>query len=80
MFAKLYETHLGQILVKADTDEESKPEVRFYFKPENLGVCSMAVSFDDTDEGWDKQESLFNTMNQEKALEVVNDVLSRLPI
>ena len=78
MFAKLYETHLGQILVKADADEESKPEVRFYFKPENLGVCSMAVSFDDTDEGWDKQESFFNTMSQEKAVEVVNDVLSKL--
>jgi hypothetical protein len=80
MFAKLYETHSGQILVKADSDEDSKPEVRFYFKPENLGVCSMAVSFADTDDGWDKQESFFNTMNQEKAVEAVNCALSKLPI
>lgn len=80
MFAKLYETHLGQILVKADSDEDSKPEVRFYFKPENLGVCSMVVSFADTDDGWDKQERFFNAMNQEKAVEAVNGVLSKLPI
>jgi len=31
MFAKLYETNVGQILIKADTDEDGCPEVRFYF-------------------------------------------------
>lgn len=80
MFAKLYETHLGQILVKADADEEGRPEVRFYFKPQTFGVCSMAVSFADTDDGWDKQESFFNAVSQEKAVEVVNGVLSELTI
>ena len=39
MFAKLYDTKYGQILVKKDQDpEEDADEIRFYFEPELLPV------------------------------------------
>lgn len=61
MFAKLFETEEhGQILVKMDTAEDaSGPEVREYFEPEGLGVCSVAFSWSDEDEDtqWEKAES-----------------------
>lgn len=74
-FAKLYETEqFGQILVKIDSsndDMESVPEVRIYFEPENLGVCSQAVKFENSDEGWDKAEARFLEITEEKAINLV---------
>mgnify|MGYP003656373983 FL=1 len=43
-FAKLYETRLGQILVKQD-DGENGAEVKIYFTHENLGVCSAGLNW-----------------------------------
>ena len=65
MFAKLYETagH-GQILVKMDSGDEG-PEIRFFFQPENLGVCSVAIGYEDDDEGWDKAEDAFSNIVDE---------------
>jgi len=71
MFAKLYETDVGQVLVKFDNDDESRPEVRFYFEPETLSVCSIAYAFKDNDTGWDKAESIFKDITEEKALNIV---------
>lgn len=47
MFAKLFDTDRGQILVKLDTDADDSdiPEIRFYVQPAGLGVCSLAISF-----------------------------------
>lgn len=58
-FAKLYSTDAGQILVKLDSGEDGAPEIRVFAKPEELGVCSVALQFDDSDEGWDKAEAAF---------------------
>ena len=38
VFAKLYETEVGQILVKIDEDD-CVPECRIFFQPEGFGVC-----------------------------------------
>ncbi|WP_426427357.1 hypothetical protein [Pseudomonas palmensis] len=44
-FAKLFEfTDIGQVLVKLD-DGDDGPEVRTYFVPDGLGVCSIAMTF-----------------------------------
>lgn len=57
MFAKLFDHEkYGQLLVKLDTDNEGDPEVRTYFKPKGLGVCSVAAGFKDDDEGWELAE------------------------
>lgn len=61
MFAKIFESeNYGQLLVKIDTSpEDSTPEVRYFFEPEGLGVCSIAYSFADTDLGWEQADALF---------------------
>jgi len=75
-FAKLYETDYGQILVKLDAcSETAVPEVRFYVKPPGLGVCSLALKFKDTDEGWDKAEEAFDKINEPRAVDAVREVM-----
>ena len=78
-FAKLYETEFGQILVKMDSDDDYCPEVRFYFKPKNLGVCSVAVQFKDTDDGWDRQENYFAEITSESASIMVAGAIEEMP-
>lgn len=69
-FCKLYEIEKGQILVKIDADNDGAPEVRFYAQPEGLGVCSFATLYDDTDEGWDRAEALFASVDEAMATTV----------
>jgi len=75
MFAKVYETEkYGQILAKidsAETDNESGAEVRFYFHPEGLGVCSVALFFPDTDKGWDGSDKFFLGLDREQCENIV---------
>ncbi len=79
-FAKLYETDVGQILVKLDANDDAKPAVQFYFKPEGLGVCATALVFKDDDNGWDKAEAAFADINESKAYIIVTDTLKQLDI
>ena len=77
-FAKLFETEkYGQILVKIDSSDDG-PEVRFYFQPENLGVCSIAHSFKDSDAGWLAAEKFFHKVDVEVAEENVKYISSNL--
>jgi hypothetical protein len=77
-FAKLYaDEKIGQILVKLDSCESSKPEVRFFFQPENLGVCSFSLGFEDSDEGWDAADAAFDKVTQESAVELVSKTLEK---
>lgn len=77
MFAKLYETEeTGQVLVKLD-DGEKGPEIRYYFVPEGLGVCTMALEFTDDDKGtaWDKADTAFEKVNEEQALKLAKEMM-----
>ena len=79
-FAKLHETEkYGQILVKLDSGDEG-PETQFFFTPsEMLGVCSMAIKFEDTEEGWDKAEVTFETFSDEaKAIQAVAPTFEKM--
>lgn len=68
-FCKLYETEeLGQILVKLDRGESDKPEVRYYSEPEGLGVCSTAHCFPDTEDGWNRAEQMFASVEEPAAV------------
>lgn len=75
MFAKLYDTEEhGQILVKLDqseSDDHSGPEIRYYFEPEGLGVCSIAINAVDTDKGWEAAERIFTETTEERATATV---------
>ena len=79
-FAKLFESkEYGQILMVLDTGDEAQPEVRFSFMPENLGVCSVALKFEDTDAGWEEAEKAFTKFDSnEKALEAVRPTIDKM--
>ena len=82
MFAKIYETDLGQVLVKKDTnDDNSNPEIRFYFEPKGLGVCNIALSMkDDSEESWVAMDKLFDRATKEKAYDMVKNAIDELQL
>lgn len=70
-FAELFDTELGQVVVLHQLREEG-PEVRVFWVPEGLGVCSFALIFPDTEEGEAKAQSTFEGMNEAAALELIS--------
>lgn len=69
-FAKLFGSDDNQVLVMIDSGDDG-PEVRFSFKPQEMGVCSFAARYDDTDEGWDSAEAFFDSVTEEAARNIV---------
>ncbi len=67
MFAKLFGGPDDQVLVKLDSAESGSPEVRLFFEPVGLGVCSIALGFEDSEDGWAKAETAFASMNEVEA-------------
>lgn len=81
MFAKIFETEeQGQILVKKDQTEGGCAEVRFFFEPESLGVCSVAVNFDDTDAGWASADNIFSEITEKMAVNMVAETKTKAGI
>lgn len=70
-FAKLYGDDNDQVLVMIDSGDEG-PEIRFFFQPEQLGVCQTAMTFPDTEDGWNKTEQLFDQMDEANARKIVD--------
>lgn len=82
IFAKLFHfVSIGQILVKID-DEDNGPEVRLYFVPDGLGVCSVALTFeaDETGDHWDKAQKAFDMIDSDKAESIVKNALKTMPV
>jgi len=79
MFAKLYETEIGQILVKLDEGNEGA-QIKMYFQPEGLGVCSVDFNWVDCDNEtqWKKADEAFEMMTEESCFEMVKSTLSKL--
>ena len=78
-FAKLYETNIGQILIKIDTDTDDKVEVRFSFTPDGLGVCSVAATMKDaSDKSWDSAQEMFDNVTKESAVEFVSGFIEKI--
>jgi hypothetical protein len=78
MFAKLYETELGQILVKQDEGDKGA-QISIFFEPEGLGVCSIDMNWEnDTNEiQWEKSDEAFKTMTEEKVTEIIRVTLAK---
>ena len=73
-FARIfYHEKYGQILVVNDTDD-GKPAVKVSYIPEDLGVCSTALKFDDTENGYDLADKAFEKMDIEMVLIMVLEV------
>lgn len=79
MFAKLYNTEVGQILVKVDEGDQGA-EVRIFFEPEGLGVCSVSYNWPELEEKeqWDNADSVFERMNEDKCLELLLPILEEV--
>lgn len=82
MFAKIFDSSkYGQILVKQDTDpDDGKPEVRFYVKPDGLGVCSGAIGFKDSDAGWELCDKEFDACTLESSEQIVESMFGELDV
>ena len=80
MFAKLFGSDGDQILVKLDSSVAGAPEVRVFFEPTGLGVCSVAVTFPDSENGWDVPEMAFKSTDEAKARNAVAAAMRELSI
>ncbi len=81
MFAKLYETELGQILVKLDEGDKGA-QITVYFEPKGLGVCSLDFNWPsyDNEKQWEKADEAFEMMTEDKCFEMVKNTLSELTL
>lgn len=64
-FAKIFDTAYGQVVVLRQGDENNDPEVRFFAEPEGLGVCSMAIGFEE--DAWEDADTAFNSVDLKMA-------------
>lgn len=79
MFAKLYGTDADQVLVMLDTNEKAEPCIKFSCEPRGAGVCTFAISYADTDHGWDAAERRFAEVDEAMARKAVEEnILSLL--
>ena len=79
-FAALYHADdIGQVLVIIEGGDEG-PEIRFSFKPEGLGVCSVKLGFPDSDDGWEMAEEAFGKVTEETAFGIVRQAIIDSPI
>lgn len=69
-FAKFFGNDEDHVVVMLDSGDEG-PEVRLFFEPMGMGVCSFAAKFSDTDEGWDSAEKMLAEMTEEKARQMI---------
>lgn len=80
-FAKLYETERGQIVAIRQANDESWPEIRFFFRTSlpAIGVCSMAIGFkryqnggeEDLDGAYKKADEVFDALTEDGVREQV---------
>ena len=74
-FAKLYRNdEYGQILVMKDTDDEGNPCI-YFFVEKNEILCRIGANFDDTNEGWEKRDEGFESIDEGKAIESVKSLI-----
>ncbi len=80
VFAKLFHSEeCGQILVKIDNGEDGA-EVRYFFEPKGLGVCSVAANWseDCNEVQWEKADALFARADREHCVGVVEGIAAKI--
>jgi len=75
-FAKLFDSeNYGQIcVIQQAADGTGEPEIRFFASPEGLGVCSVALSYSESDTAWDSCDTTFEKVDLEFAEGVVKPI------
>lgn len=80
MFAKIFNTSFGQVLVKLDESREiGVVEVRFYVELVDLklGICSTEVFFDGPD-AWPRAEAYFYDVDEKLAIAKVRRLIDTM--
>ena len=80
MFAKIFNTSFGQVLVKLDESFQlGVVEVRFYVELVDLklGICSTEVVFDGPD-AWSRAEAYFCNVDEKLALTKVHRLIDEI--
>ena len=71
-FVKLFDSsEFGKIVVMETSSEERIPQVKFYFKPGNLNVCTLSASFAE----WETADEYMDVMDLALAEGVVRRFL-----
>lgn len=65
-FCKLFGSGKDQLVVIMQRGDDG-PELRCFASPTNLGVCSVAFSYADTEKGWDTAEEQFMLVDEARA-------------
>jgi len=79
MFCKVFGPEHDQVLVKCDVTDDG-PEIRVFFEPPNLGLCSFAIQFmhEDEDTAFKQRDAAFQEITEEKARDGVSRVMRSL--
>lgn len=74
-FSKTFETDKGQIVIlKKDSEDDDGEEIRVYFKPMGLGVCSIALGYPDG--SLDVCDKYFESIDKKIALELIQPLVT----
>lgn len=82
-FAQIFEfPDIGMVLAKHGSSDAGEPELRLSFQSgvKGLGECSIAVMWDDDEEGWRQSEAAMETLERNKVEAIVRDFLKQGPI
>lgn len=67
-FAKIFDSKKhGQIVAIKQKNDEELPEIKVFFYPEGLDVCSIGIGFTDDDDGWEKRDRGFEALTVKEA-------------
>lgn len=80
MFAKIFNTSFGQVLVKlGEAYEIGVVEVRFYVELVELkvGICSTEFLFDGPD-AWSRAEAYFYSVDEKVAITQAHKIIDRM--
>jgi len=76
-FKTIKATTLHDVVAIATThDETDAPAIQLYFQPEGLGVCSISLSYSDTDEGEAVRDRFLESLNPESVTKIIAPALA----
>lgn len=80
-FAKLFEfDDIGQVVAIAQSNDDGKPEIRFFFDPGHpeLTLSSVAMVWADSDAAGQQRDEAFSQLNAEIAADYVCKTITQI--
>jgi hypothetical protein len=79
-FAKTFETakHGQILLVIQSNDETGNPQIQWSVEPPELGVCTMRIDLENSQQGWNAADKYLADATTEHAYEVAEEMFDEL--